>query len=473
MPYIRPQGAPERASRLGHVRTALDPTIREALTAFHLPPAPTGRPPIANLLIEGATLPTSTLPRPTYAVSVDGSMQEVEVRPDFPSARVGFAQIAGVFSNLSAFSPVPRGGFIDPTVLARATNAALVKGVVPTSVVTMRPQQTLHEAWREAVSDLFAACRLDGPTGVTTTLTEVLAHVLGGPGTPVDHITLEKCPGRHDRGCSNGDIAVPIDGATCTQCHVPLYFSDATNTHDEVVEDGSNQTALGRLMSVLEMLTFLWQVQIFANADAGRVLPRTAFILDGPLAMFGRPAGLKRPALRFLQALHSEERREDRPGLPVIIGVEKTGALAEHADQIAEHIPPGYLLTLPDSYIRDHVQHRSGSRAYGYDTDYGRRFVYRTRDERVIVFSTPPLPTGEPTDDALSVDVRRYPNLDTTLELLDRVGTLLYRNAVIPVALAHNFASLPLGTGSQVLTYLAQDSLGIPRTTSRPTPVAN
>jgi hypothetical protein len=47
---------------------------------------------------------------------------------------------------------------------------------------------------------------------------------------------------------------------------------------------------------------------------------------------------------------------------------------------------------------------------------------------------------------------------------------MLYRNAVIPVAFAHNYASLPLGTGSQVLTYLAQDALGAARTQVRPTP---
>src|SRR5665647_3492304 len=395
VPYIRPEGAPERASRLGHVRTALDPSVHAALAAFHLPPAALEPPPIADLLVEAATLPASGLPTPVYAVSVDGSMQEVEVRPEFPSARVGFAQVAGVFSNLTAFTPAPRGGFVDPAAIARATNAALVKGVVPTSVVTIRPGQTQHEAWREAVHDLFTNCRLDGPTGVTTTLVDVLAHVLGAPGGPIDHVVLDKCPGRHDRDCSNGGLFVPLGGASCPACGTAVYFTDATNTHDE-------------------------------------------------------------------------ERAGGRPGLPVIVGVEKTGTLAEHAEHISAHIPPGYLLTLPDAYIRDHVQHRGGSRAYGYDTDYGRRFIYRARDGRTIVFSVPPLPDGDPTDDAVVVDLRRYPTLDTTVALLDRVGTMLYRNAVIPIALAHSFASLPLGTGSQVLTYLAQDALGTPRTPARP-----
>lgn len=470
MPYIQPEGAPERANRLGHVRTAMDPSVRQALESYHLPPASSGPPPITGLLVEGATLPVSGLPKPAYAISIDGSMQEVEVRPDFPSARVGFAQVAGVFSKLDALTPLPVGGFVDPVAIAQATNAALVKGVVPTSVVTLRPGQTVHEAWRESVADLFDTCELEGPPGIKTTLTTVLAHVLGSPSSPASSVTLERCPGRHDRDCTAMQLVIPLGGSKCHECGTPLFFTDSTSTHDEVDEFGSNQTALGRLMTVLELLTFLWQVRIFSAVDPGRVFPRCAFLLDGPLAMFGRPAGLKRDALRFLQAIHAQEIAAGRAGLPVVIGIEKTGALAEHAEHIREHIPPGFLLCLPDKYIREQVQHREGNRAYGYDTDYGRRFVYRARDGRTLVLSIPPLPSGVPTDDAETVNLARYPNLDTALGLLDQVGTMLYRNAVIPVAFAHNFASLPLGTGSQVLTYLAQDALGATRTQVRPTP---
>lgn len=471
MPYIQPEGAPERASRLGHVRTAMDPTVRQALESYFLPPATSGPPPIGNLLVEASTLPVSGLPKPAYAISIDGSKQEVEVRPDFPSARVGFAQVAGVFSQLDTLTPAPPGGFVDPAAIARAARAALVKGVVPTSVVTIRPGQSMHEAWREAVWELFTTCELEGPAGTRTSLVDVLAHVLGSPAVPVGSVTIRRCPGRHDRDCTAVELLVPISGTKCANCGTALYFTDATNTHDEVVEFGSNDNALGRLMNVLELLTFLWQIRIFSLVDPGRVFPRCAFLLDGPLAMFGRPAGLKRDALRFLQAINAQEVDVGRTGLPVVIGIEKGGVLAEHAEHIRDHIPPGYLLCLPDRYIREHVQHREGNRAYGYDTDYGRRFVYRARDGRTLVFSMPPMPSGDPTNDADAVNLLHYPALDTAVGLLDQVGTMLYRNAVIPVAFAHNYASLPLGTGSQVLTYLAQDALGSPRTQVRPTPL--
>ena len=48
-------------------------------------------------------------------------------------------------------------------------------------------------------------------------------------------------------------------------------------------------------------------------------------------------------------------------------------------------------------------------------------------------------------------------------EVLDRVQTRLYENAVIPLALAHSAASLPLGVGQSVLRALGQRLLGLHR----------
>jgi hypothetical protein len=44
--------------------------------------------------------------------------------------------------------------------------------------------------------------------------------------------------------------------------------------------------------------------------------------------------------------------------------------------------------------------------------------------------------------------------------LLDQIGTQLYDNALIPVALAHSFAAYPLTTSTQVLRLLTERTLG-------------
>ena len=57
-------------------------------------------------------------------------------------------------------------------------------------------------------------------------------------------------------------------------------------------------------------------------------------------------------------------------------------------------------------------------------------------------------------------DPAAYSALPAAPRLLDRIGTALYQDAVIPVALAHAFAAIPLRTGTRVLTLLSRDLLG-------------
>jgi hypothetical protein len=89
----------------------------------------------------------------------------------------------------------------------------------------------------------------------------------------------------------------------------------------------------------------------------------------------------------------------------------------------------------------------------------------------MIVLTVPRNPAGQPYEAAgpdgsnPSEDLSSYPSLRSTVDALDRLQTRLYPNAVIPVALAHSEASLPLGTGRSVLTLLAQQHLGMPTST--------
>lgn len=54
-----------------------------------------------------------------------------------------------------------------------------------------------------------------------------------------------------------------------------------------------------------------------------------------------------------------------------------------------------------------------------------------------------------------------YPGLSSVLTVLERIGTCLADDAVIPMALAHQCASLPTGIGSEVLRTHAQRGLAI------------
>src|SRR5207249_1960264 len=117
---------------------------------------------------------------------------------------------------------------------------------------------------------------------------------------------------------------------------------------------------------------------------------------------------------------------------------------------IGERIPRQCLMLLPDDYIYRHILtfRPSPNSSFGRDTYYGQKFFYRTDQGQLLTITIPKA-------DQRVVDPHNaghYPILPDTLALLDRIGTTLYEDAVIPVALAHSFASIPLRTGSKVLT---------------------
>lgn len=56
-------------------------------------------------------------------------------------------------------------------------------------------------------------------------------------------------------------------------------------------------------------------------------------------------------------------------------------------------------------------------------------------------------------------DASDYPTLRATCRVLDRIGTRLYQDATIPVALAHKYVAYPLATAGRVLRLHAEEHL--------------
>jgi hypothetical protein len=97
---------------------------------------------------------------------------------------------------------------------------------------------------------------------------------------------------------------------------------------------------------------------------------------------------------------------------------------------------------------------------YGDETFYGRRFIYRSRaGDRTLVFSVPRSAGGNPYGHPGADDIGQFPTLGPVTRLLERIGTRLYRDATVPTVLAHERASLPLGTGADVLKIHTREHL--------------
>ena len=188
-------------------------------------------------------------------------------------------------------------------------------------------------------------------------------------------------------------------------------------------------------------------------------LPRLAFFVDGPLAVFGHPAWLSAAISTELKRLNALVREQSGHDM-VIVGIEKSGTFVEHLDEIDATETPGEEFFAPrsfflpsDKYIKSRIEFSTSPKRYGQDTYFGRKVFYKTASGARIVATIPFLSDDQ---DTLADEPARYPQLGITLALLDKLVSSRYPNALAPIVSAHAQAAIPLHLGAKVLQQLAQ-----------------
>lgn len=453
MPYRTSRGDYQRASRLGQVPIVESEFVRNRLRGYRV----FGNEPVQGVADE-FLMPAADISSGgqtvRWALSFDGSYQEVATRPAYPSTRVGYVQIAGVLAYLDRLAEQGRQSLVDPAAVKAAAQESLFSVVMAGSNVCREDMDSVRNSWRADVYELFRDYLIEGQS-----LLDILLRVLrmGDRTTNAGDVILARCTATFN--CTGERIAVPREGTTCRICQGRLFPTDILRIHEEVQELNANETALGRLMNSLEHMALLCYLNYLLERQP-RVLASVAFVIDGPLALFGPLAPIKRDILLYLQFM-AQQLKARNYGLPVVLGIEKTGQFADHAQEIASYLPNGTLMRLPDRYIYERIvaTRPEAQSTFGRDTYYGRKFFYKTAEGQMITLTLPCfdnslLANGSPDDPAC------YETLGATMRFLDGVGTRLYQDAIIPVALAHSFAAIPLKTGSKVLTLLSQELLG-------------
>src|SRR5579875_440432 len=453
MPYRTISGGFEQASRLGHTDAVVRALADRA--SFYVP---------AEHLRDLAWLGSkvrgkSDLPQPPDSdrlvgvIGVDGSSMPVPVRDGLPSVHYGYAQAAAIWLDIEAMESQRKERFVDPVVLHNAVNSALVSLDLPLAGAYLREGMSIQESWREGIDSLFRTKKIE-VNRLNQSLLQLLLLLHGQPGAPASSLPVD-CPNRQ---CDQGGVPVGMNAATCPGCGQRLFPTDTLRIYEEVTEEGTNATALGRLMQVIELLVMIGLTTLLWEQSRHDLLRSTLFIMDGPLAMYGPPAKLRGRAVSYFQHMIATT---PGPG-PYLCGVEKTGTFFDYATALARHeaLKPGDLLVLDVDVLRA-VTNADNPLAYGSETYWGRKFIYRSLDGRVVVITVPPA-VGQPYDDqGGQPGPDGYPSLPAILDVVDRTGSSMYRDGLIPVALAHSKAAFPIGVGTDVLRLVAKRKLGL------------
>jgi hypothetical protein len=425
---------------------------------------------ITSRLVPLDDLPRDQRPDPSFTIAFDGSNQEVEARSGYPSVRVGFMQIAGVYVDILRFLQANETGLVDARKLEKAQITQTVNSVLPGSNVFVKGATGI-DSWRMECAQAFSEAGISD-FGTKFSLIDALLTIHGRPGAAATEIALSKCPTCDSAGLT--PQTVTKTGGKCSEplCGASLYPTDVLRIYEEYTKDGENIRALNQCMNIAERLLLVSYIDGFYRHSAAR-LSQGLFVTDGPLAVYGTTAPMKSRFLRYWELLCAElEKRDIAP--PLLVGIEKKGNFCDHARAIQKHIPNGYVMMLDTPYVNEYINNERPDHFYGKDEFYGRRFFYKTTTGEILVVTVPRVPGGHPYEKPRQLldgsfqrtaaeEFASYPTLRVTLETLDLLQTRLYPNAVIPVALAHSASSLPLGTGRSVLTLLAQQGLRMPR----------
>jgi len=401
---------------------------------------------------------TSKTDLPSYVIASDASKKDSPINDKLPSTQIGYIKISHVLVDLNNYSNLSElhSNYIDPFKVAEIHRSANpLTYVLPGSNIRYRGATNVKNGFRKAVFEQLD--RNIGNNGSPVKLLDVLINI----SDKVDcnrnkEIVIEKCP------CCKANNAFNFlqnkKVVKCSSCNNDIYASDWLRLHEDISDFGNNTSAMTRMMNALEHLLFVsLMLQIFEKDPNS--LSKTAFILDGPLAVFGQPAKLH---ARIMQKICEINQRLGSLNLdPVlVIGLQKTGELVDYTVMIDKYLSNNKIKVISDDYRYKYIKGSdTPSENFGHETYYGQDFIYKTQSGKIFNFALPyPFCNKENVKQFVKdkVDYSKYGNLiDRACKLINYFEMDLYENAIVPVALAHRHASISIVPGSKVLDIIS------------------
>ncbi|EJS9606138.1 hypothetical protein [Vibrio alginolyticus] len=405
---------------------------------------------------------------PTHVVASDASPYSEPINGLFPSTQIGYIKNSLVIidvENYDGLKPVD-SRYVDPFRVAELhRNGDPISFTLPGSNIRYKGANTVQDGFRRAVFEQLSDIR--------TSFTNDKTYNVVGTLLAIDdnEVELSKCPSCQAK---NSFIFRRKElELTCPKCNEVVYITDSLRIHEQISEHGENGSAMTRFMNVVEHLIIASFIRMMGKHNP-ELLSRMAFVIDGPLAIFGQPA---KTHARLMKLYSKVENVMLSKGLepPIIIGIQKTGSAVEHATALSTYMENNTFRIIDDEYRHKYIAARSEqSENFGHETYYGQDFIYKTNSGKVFVFGIPyPFENkmaGESEGSSSSkkkfaekkIEVERYyKKLGKAMKVISHFELELYENAIVPIALAHRHASISLIPGGKVLDILSRKGLNV------------
>lgn len=384
-------------------------------------------------------------------VAIDGSTVTHKVKNGYPGAEAALFNLAAIVIKLQAIRDVSRNYIPSPSEMRDMEQCETLSAVFPGRNIIREdePDDSPKRFFRATISKELEA-RLDPEH---ETLLETLRAITTDRSGEID-CPLDDCPLE-----AQDKKITPEQGDGICNCRRSeiIYETDALRAHERFEENGSSEQAFTAVRQVIENLTLVNILRYFERFDSLGVFQDTAFIMDGPLALFGMPAWLKHHIQREIARLHKKVQRHGDPGI-LLMGIEKSGQFLDHLGELdwkekegpRQQLPNRTALAPDIGYIHKHIVLRPpNAKPYGEATYYGRKVLYKNKAGQHSVVMTPIV--DDKGQDLNCVDESAYPRIGEALDIMDELSTHLYRDGFAPLVRAHAHAAIPLKTGSRIL----------------------
>lgn len=386
--------------------------------------------------------------KPHRVVAIDGSNIVKAVRNGFPGAEAGLIQISAVIidpKGLMALAPadIPR-----PQVFHKMERAKTLEAVLPgANVVRKNLEDDAPKVYfRQVVFDTMSGAIAKNHESLIDTYRAIIKDRQAIIACPIDGCDQPYLNGAGSYSCSCGKGR--------------LFETDALRFHERFNEIGSNGEVHGEVRHVLELLALLNILRYFAVEERAYFLRNCAFVLDGPLAVFGQPAWLLPYIKDELCRINDEARRFNGEDI-VVFGLEKSGQFMDHFGAIdwsdeegpRRRFPNGFTFIPDAAYVNRNIVFRpADAKPHGASTYFGRKVLYKTRSGEHAVINTAMVNKGA--HDFMRSALDCFPRLGDVLDIMDHLSTYLYKDGFMPLVRAHAHAAIPLQRGGEILENL-------------------
>lgn len=392
---------------------------------------------------------------PNLILAVDGSRAESEVKNGFPCATVGYVTVASVLLDMKKVREVEASEFMDPIAVRQTETVSSIEAVLPGANIIANGEKNAKSTFRRV---LFETLKRNQIFTECETLLDTYEYLL----------KLKR-----EKGDNNPPMS-PIDGVEekmqygygeyiCEKSGEPLFSTDALRLHELMNDSTSNADMFTQTMATIEKLWFVHVLRSFEQNHWLPILHKIAFVLDGPLAVFGTSSWLTKVIGEEITRINDLQKNDSHQDM-IILGVEKSGAFVNHFESIdtssegaKDQFPRKKALLLNDSYIKRNIifSNVENGKPYGQDTYFGRKLFYKTSNGQRIVASIATY-TKEQADIS-TANKEQFPRLADILDLLDKVYSSRYPNAILPLVSAHAEAAIPLHLGNAIFEKMARE----------------